>query len=307
MSDAEKAAFANWLKADPLHAEQWKRTEALWADLGRLEPGPVVARRRRLAPFAWGAAAAVALVAAPLAWRESPATPVSAVTFVAAPVDADHRVELADGSIAIMRRGSRLAFGEFPQVRRVRLLAGEAHFTVSKSAATPFLVHAGPVVVRDIGTAFFVGLAREGVEVRVTEGQVELSAPVSPTRPEDAEPIRRTLVEGEQAIVRAAPSDDGAVTSRIAIPPAAAEADAGIGAWKSRRLRFDRTPLAEVVAQLNRYNVRQIRLTDSGTGELLISGTLQSDNLEAFVRLLEDAFDLRVQPEGARSFAVGSR
>ena len=252
-------------------------------------------------------AACAALAATLVPWRGSPEDPAPTVTLIAAPADADQRVELGDGSVAIMQRGSRLAFGEFARARRVRLLAGEAHFTVSKRSDHPFFVHAGSVVVRDIGTAFFIGLAKNGVRVRVTEGQVEVSAPAPSAPTATPEPVRQLLGEGQQAIVAATATDFHSPLAAISSSTAGSDTAPAIGAWKSRRLHFDRTPLAEVVDQLNRYNVRQIRLADAETGLLLISGTLQSDNLDAFARLLEDGFELRVQSQGERLLAVGSR
>lgn len=308
MSDAERAAFACWLSADPLHAQQWRRTEALWAQLARLHPEATVrsARRSGIVPLAWMALAASAAFAATLLpWRGLPPVPASTVTQYAAPHDSDQRIELTDGTVAILQRGSRLVFGEFAHTRRVRLLGGEAHFTVSKRSDKPFFVHAGPVAVRDIGTAFFVGLGAHGVQVRVTEGQVEVSAPGSPAAP--PEPVRQLLGEGQQTVVAATATDSSSPNPALLPQPLSSDTAPVIGAWMSRRLVFDRTPLAEVVDQLNRYNVRQIRLADPETGRLLVSGTLQSDNLDALTRLLEDGFELRVQPQGLRQLAVGSR
>jgi len=305
MNEAERVAFASWLAADPIHAAQWLRAEALWTELPRLKSE--AARRPRRLPdrsAVWMAIAACAtFIATWQPWSETPVPRERTVLTFASP-DGDRRVEFADGSVAILRQGSRLAFGEFADARRVRLIAGEAHFTVSKRSPKPFFVHAGTVSVRDIGTAFFVGLASSGIHVRVTEGQVEVSALPGPRAA--SQPKRQLLVEGQQTTVPPVPPPD-APAPRVATGPGTPAAEPAIGEWRSRRLHFDRTPLADVVDQLNRYNVRQLRLADAAIGRILLSGVLQSDNLEAFARLLEDGFELHVSAESERTLLVRPR
>ena len=61
--------------------------------------------------------------------------------------------------------------------RRVRLVRGEAHFTVTKDAARPFVVEAGAVRLRALGTAFNVRFEPSAVEVLVTHGRVQVEPP----------------------------------------------------------------------------------------------------------------------------------
>jgi transmembrane sensor len=58
--------------------------------------------------------------------------------------------------------------------------------------------------------------------------------------------------------------------------------------WRSGYLVFHDVPLAEAVAEFNRYNVRQIEIDDSAVAAIKVSGKFRSTNFEAFVRLLED-------------------
>jgi transmembrane sensor len=57
-------------------------------------------------------------------------------------------------------------------------------------------------------------------------------------------------------------------------------------------------PLAEAVAEFNRYNVRKIKIDDSAVASIKVSGRFRSTNFEAFVRLLEDGFAIRAQTTG---------
>jgi len=85
----------------------------------------------------------------------------------------------------------------------VRLVRGEAHFTVAKNPARPFIVEAGGVAVRAVGTAFDVRHADGAIEVLVTEGKVHVRAARAARRiqvPAPA-PIATPLVAGERAVV----------------------------------------------------------------------------------------------------------
>src|SRR5260370_1274200 len=58
----------------------------------------------------------------------------------------------------------------------VRLTRGEAHLAVAKDSSRPFIVTAGGVSVRAVGTAFNVRRVEQRVEVFVTEGKVRIDS-----------------------------------------------------------------------------------------------------------------------------------
>jgi transmembrane sensor len=302
LTAAEKAAFAEWL-ASPAHAEAFRRAEAFWEALPKLNRLPAAdlfwlaePRRRRLAPSVWlaagmAAAAAVALfftVGNPAA---APA-PAAVVCVREAPADAEARFVLPDGSIAVLHRGSRIFYGDFADSRQVRLLSGEAHFTVAKDSPRPFFVRAGQVIIRDIGTAFHVRLDSERVAVLVTEGKVEVRNDAASARTAAGvapEPVLLSM--GQQAVV-----ETSTAGMRIGVPTVP-EVQQTLG-WKSRRLSFDRTPLSRAVTEINRYNVRQISIADSDIATMLVAGGVQSDNIDAFVRVLETSFGITAETQG---------
>jgi transmembrane sensor len=191
----------------------------------------------------------------------------------------------------LLHRGSRISFGNFPAARRIRLLTGEAHFTVSKTSAQPFIVHADQVTIRDLGTAFDVRLDFARVAVLVTEGSVAVSnlAATAATTNES----QTLLTVGQRAIVQTA----SPVPIVEVAAPASHEIEAAL-AWKSHRLSFERTPLADALVELNRYNVAQLAVGDPAIATDLIAGSVQSDNLDGFVRLLESGFGITAERRG---------
>ncbi len=73
-------------------------------------------------------------------------------------------------------------------------------------------------------------------------------------------------------------------------------------AWRDGMLSFDRTTLADAAAEFNRYHRRPVIVTDTDAAGIRIGGTFQASNVEAFARLLRDAYGLHVEiaPEAIR-------
>jgi transmembrane sensor len=194
-------------------------------------------------------------------------------------------------------------------VRRVLLLHGEALFRVEKDPARPFLVQAGSVEVRAVGTAFNVRLADKSVEVLVTHGKVRVEDAVNrlslvpATSPAgDAAVVQPepegVLVAGQRMVVKPAanaPTDDRPDVSIVTLAPE--EIDQRL-TWRIPHLEFGGMELAQAIALLNHYNRLQISLGDTSIARLRISGMFRADNPEGFVRIVEATFNLRADRTG---------
>ncbi|CAJ0715265.1 hypothetical protein R1479_04256 [Ralstonia mannitolilytica] len=152
------------------------------------------------------------------------------------------------------------------RTRQVRLVDGEALFDVAHAAWRPFLVRAGATTVRVVGTAFNVRRADPRVTVTVLRGRVHV---------EDA--------SGDAVVLgarQAAESAGGVLAVRAAPDPGAA------AAWKDGKLMFDRTPLAQALADINRYRNVPAVLADPALDGLQISGVFDSARTDALLDLL---------------------
>lgn len=313
----EARAFAVWEAADPRHGAEFSRIAGGWQAMDRIGAVPslaalaeaveVNARGRRLRRQSWrragglAAAAAAVLIAGAISWRHwpRPAAPAAVAVETAAGhylvlASTAHRLALADGSVAELNGDSGVVADFVPAERRVKLVRGEAHFHVAKNPARPFVVSAGPITVHAVGTAFDVRLEAGAVEVLVTEGKVALGTAAAPLPEAGAAPMPMggTLVAGDRAVVHL---ESGRETSVTVDHPAAREVDQTL-AWESTRLVFDRTPLDQVVDAFNRFNTRQLVLSDSSLNARTLTGTFRADNLTGFVRLLGASVDVEVQP-----------
>jgi transmembrane sensor len=86
---------------------------------------------------------------------------------------------LSDGSAVHLNNGTRLDYPEnFTGNVREVTLTGEAFFKIQRDVTKPFIIHAGPVDVRVLGTSFNVKAypGREEVLVSVESGKVRCAA-----------------------------------------------------------------------------------------------------------------------------------
>jgi transmembrane sensor len=305
MSEAETATFIRWLQQDARHAEVFAELDDTWKSFNRLRvarpAGPgrpdadLLAPRRRRHRALWACAAltaAAAVVFLALAWPRVPGANLHRNVVTA--VGAFQKMDLPDGSVVQLNTDSAIDVQYTAGERLVRLVRGEAHFAVAKNPDRPFIVSAGQVAVRAVGTAFNVRLRSSAVEVLVTEGKVQVNDSVQGgsllmARAEEPTPL---LVAGERATIPLQ-----AVTGRAAAavaPVAPAEVERAL-AWQERRLEFEDVPLAEVVAEFNRYNTHQLVIDDPRLETRRFGGTFRADGYPAFVRLLETTFGVTAE------------
>ncbi len=228
LSAAEQDDFLQW-RALHRHVVGDFSALAHWRPEHSEEPNPDLlapARRRRihwLAPTLLAAAPAIALAA--FWWRAAPLTPTAGALAPVAPTWELKRLILEDGSSVELNHGANVTTEFSASERRATLVRGEALFTVAKNPARPFIVRAGGVDVRAVGTAFSVRLDAAAVEVLVTEGRVALA------RAENGEP--RT---GDRS--RPPPS----APCPLRLPPATAPPSRSPARSRRRTSRSRRTP-----------------------------------------------------------------
>lgn len=272
--EADWLAFDAWLDASDAHARAYDQAMDLWSEMQASAPRILVAlhdlpaaspapnRRWMIA----GGLAAAALAVAVAPWAD-----IMAPTTVYQTANGQRRVvTLQDGTRIDLNAGSRLTVRLKAGSRQVTMDDAEAVFDVAKDARRPFLISAGDRTIRVVGTQFNVR-HRDGVQsVTVRRGVVE----VSPVGGAPGRLYRLTVgqrldhVEGAGASALSATVPDDAMS------------------WRTGRLIYRDEPLANVVADLNRYTSKPVRIADGRTSQLLFSGVLVTDDGLAAVRTL---------------------
>ena len=306
------AAFDSWRRRDRRHAACVVELEHVLAQLdglaerraevnahfNRVSPLPPPGRNspaltpapeptvRWWRPVVGSGLAAALVLGAFLGFNALRSTPGPA-THYATTTAGYERARLADGSTLELNTASAARVQFTAAERRVELESGEAHFEVAHDTARPFVVSAGGVTVRAVGTAFNVRYVSGAVEVTVTEGKVTVGPAVSATG--------ATLVAANQRL--ALPLAPAAAPTPVIEPLAPADVRAVL-AWQRRVTDFSDTPLSEVTARFNRHNVLQLVITDPALGSRRIGGIFALDDVEAFVRLLERDGIIRAERQG---------
>jgi transmembrane sensor len=200
------------------------------------------------------------------------------------------RIVLEDQSAIELNTDSEVRVALTPQLRKIELVRGEASFEVAHDAARPFIVLAGDTAVRAVGTKFDVHRFDNSVEVTVDEGKVAIGTPSLLQMKVDVLPISIPQLSAGQT---ATASGSGVKLKNLPKNDLARKL-----AWQNQMLVFDGDSLADVVAQFNRYNERQLVIADPGLATLQIGGYFRPTNLDAFIDVLQSDFGIRAEKQG---------
>ena len=293
-SAADQKALDAWLAESMAHKAAYWRLEHGWrqADrIGALGDVPQIGpnRRRSVSAGTWrvaAIAASILLVFFAVGYQVLAPRWTPEVQTVATPLGGRKLVALDDGSRIELNTQTRLRTAVTATDRQVWLDQGEAYFEVKHSETVPFVVHAGPRTVTVLGTKFVVRRNGDDVTVSVVEGRVR----VSEARRDDAAASSSVLVTGDVAVA------NGPAILIAKKPETAIESAL---AWRTGMLSFDRSSLAEVAGEFNRYNARKLVIADPEVAKMRIGGTFQASNVDAFARLLHSAYGLQVEESGA--------
>jgi transmembrane sensor len=212
---------------------------------------------------------------------------------------------LPDGTRVDFRNSAAIAVAYSDTQRRVILERGEVHFDVARDTQRPFVVVAGPVEFRAVGTAFAVSRSDQRVEMYVTEGRVAVRAqedrtpaagmphvgaatgsapdPAATPAPEDKTEI--VLDAGKHVTVETAVRGAPPIVSSIS--------GSGLSqrlAWRAPKVEFSATPLPDVIAIINEHAANhgghRLVLGDDSLAGVRISGILRADNIETLIGVL---------------------
>jgi transmembrane sensor len=311
LTGAEQDEFSQWLASDPANRAAWAEHRWAWEEMDRLvglqttvaavpDPDLLAPRRRywnRAVVVRWVAPAMALAAVLAVAFILGTTRPEPGPAAPAAPwgLALIEQRTLSDGSVVALNRGAELREVFTAHERALLLTRGEAHFEVARDESRPFVVQAGEVTVRALGTAFNVRLDSASVEVLVTAGLVDVQRTPPSAVDHPVEPaIPLHLKAGERTVVSLAPT---APAPQVAVV-APAEIEAKL-AWQPRLLDFTAAPLAEIVAEFNRRNPVRLVLADPDLAAMALSATFRSDNVEGFVRLMEANFGLAADWQSA--------
>jgi transmembrane sensor len=322
----ESAALTAWLKASPVHVEEFLGVSVIARDLRQAGTDPeysletvlararaeddspvqplwprAVAPVRRLSSRGWLTAAVTIAGLSVLSlgllswWNLRPIARVAAVgSTPALHFETGHGEvldrRLADGSVLHLNTESAVTVRYSKTERLLTLTAGQADFEVAHDPARAFRVFAGSAEVVAVGTKFDVRLQEDSTVVTVVEGRVAVGLAAVLEKPgtnsSQNHPRRFVQVSADQQIRVAA--DEWPAT------PVAVDAQQST-AWLHRQIAFDHEPLERVAAEFNRYAPKPIEIATPALRSLEISGVFATDDTDAFIAFLRTLKGVRIE------------
>jgi len=330
-SQEEREFLDAWLKQSDIHKEEFAALTEAWERTGRTDTPavpdpdlqwtrieariqvqsaapprlmddrpavslPGLARRRRMSIR--GAAVGLLLVAGMstlttgifwLAGRGRSVSEGTAAKEQVRPVEREYTtangrratIPLPDGTVVSMNAASKLrvdpAFGETE--RRV-VLEGEAYFAVAHDPSRPFRVFTGASFTEVRGTEFGVRYRRDKIEVVVSRGKVRV---VSRTKGGAVDLVRGQGVTATAAGVLSQPR-------RVDLHESLA--------WRENRLAFKKTPLDEVMAEIEEVYDLHVEFRTPAVRSRTLTGTFSVDSIDVVLSRIALAMDVSVHRDG---------
>ncbi|WP_431216680.1 FecR family protein [Puia sp. P3] len=284
LSAEESLKFDEWLAASPVNREKYQRLIHVWQEgiadysiyrnadesqclealRGRLGEAPVIRTDfRQRSPITntrrWAVAAALLLLAGGAAIfynRKGDGVRYETAT------GEQKTVALPDGSTITLQQHTsiRLADDYNRNARTIVLLGGEASFAVAHQQQRPFVVDMDAASVKDIGTSFTIAKTTDSIRLVVSSGKVAF------TKKETGE--TRELGAGGSLCLYTATAHRGEITTTDS---------AGL-------LRFDNSPLADIITALQKQYGKNIRLGDTTLAQKRLTVHLDGESLEDAIR-----------------------
>lgn len=185
-----------------------------------------------------------------------------------------------DDSKVVLNGNSEIRYrSDFGNGTRNLHLKGEAYFEVNHDHPIPFIVYAGNMRVRDIGTKFNINAYAEGDfhEITVSEGEIEVTTTDQNSNIDSAnaaQPVR--ITQGQKVEV-------SQTIGKMIISKANLHASLG---WLNKRLIFDEEPFGRIVNRLERYYDIRIEVLDKELLSQKVTASFENERMENVLKVL---------------------
>jgi ferric-dicitrate binding protein FerR (iron transport regulator) len=297
----EVRELKNWLDADAANQDYFRETRNTWvlSEMARAEVSTDVdkewsafatkhgitsqTKERTLSRSSWHrlsriAAAFLILIVPSLIYFLFFMTPAQNSL-----VAEDHLLEstLPDGTEVALNKGSVLQYAKnFRGKERKVVLEGEAYFDVVRNEKKAFVIDAEEMMVRVLGTSFYVNTngTDNTMEVVLLSGSVQLDYNLS----------SMVLEPGEKAIIS---KSSGEIEKEQ-------NNDPNLLAWKTKVLRFNNTPLSELISVLEKVYNKDILIMNPDLLKCRITATFEGETFESVLQVIKSTLNITIRPNG---------
>jgi len=276
-TEAQVAAFRQWLLADQAHATAFEAVDSTWdissglpRDLRGPVNAPAVSNRRKVLA---GSATLLGGAGAFAFWRGAEAR-----TFQTDVGEQKH-VSLDDGTRIFLDTDTRLVVRFNEAQRTTHLQYGRVNFRIASDPIRPFVVNAADAKVIALPSNMDVRLDGPRLSVVLVKGAVDVVR--SSAQPEK-------LLTGERIVIDA---QGFGHRDRPTLAP--------LLAWQTGQAIFEDGRLSDAAAEMNRYSNVKLVIPDAETGELRVSGIYAVGDNIAFANSVARLLPVKlVQGEG---------
>lgn len=285
---ADESSFRRWLAAKPEHAAAFERMTELWEAGARLKStalsrAPSQPRHRSWAPAALAATLLIVVAAGAMFLMRSGAETTR--------IGEQRILALEDGTRVTLNTATRLEVRYDKNQRNIVLKTGEALFEVARQPGRPFVVTAGGRKVTALGTSFVVRQDDARLSVILVDGKVSIS--------------REDNDSGESENIVMTPGQR--LTFAPAQPPALdlPRLDK-VTAWRQGQIALDDMPLADAIAEMNRYSPVRLIVEGGAVDRVRVSGAFRAGDNAEFARALSRTHGLQLKEEPHRIVLSGA-
>ncbi len=199
----------------------------------------------------------------------------------------EKNITLSDGSTIVLNEHANLLIPtNFDKAAtRTVVLSGEAYFDIAADAKRPFVIRTDQSTITVIGTAFNVRAypTENFTEIEVAEGVVRFAA-------------------GEQQIELKAAEKGVFTKSKGLIKKEAKELNAQ--SWRTKSLKFRRTPVADVLQSLERYYKIKIELKNAGIKNCKFVGDFNNTQLSTVLKTLAETYRAEIKEIAQNQYLI---
>jgi transmembrane sensor len=180
-------------------------------------------------------------------------------------------IRIADHSTVTLKKG-------YGRSHRYLSLKGSGYFTVKHDDKKPFVIDAGPLRIKDLGTKFDVTQTDDTIFVRVDEGKVMLF---------DHSGLKITLNASQSAYYVIS-------TGELEL-----EIETKVPNAYGKTFVFDKQRLETVIARLNLVYGSDVRIASSTAKDCLITVQFKDESLELVLDIIAETLSMKVEKEGS--------
>lgn len=205
------------------------------------------------------------------------------------------KVTLPDGTMVWLNSGSSFTYdnNHFGERDREVTLSGEGFFKVVHDPGHPFIIHAGKIDIKVLGTSFDVKSYPEDATTEATliQGSIEVSFSDQPQKTVRLAPSEKLIVFNDDQLVLknlSSPKPETKKGYEIA-PVTVIPSDSTVveTSWVENKLAFRSETFADLAVQMERWYNVEINFSGSAVKQYRFTGIFTTESLDQALKALQ--------------------